>query len=92
MGKIFYLELEKLQNRLKENGYILNVSEEVKDLVISKCEPEYGARSLQRLITTYVEDEVCKSMLDIEDKDLDKKTINVSKDESKEDGILVNFV
>ena len=92
LGKIFYLELEKLQNRLKENGYILNVSEEVKDLVISKCEPEYGARSLQRLITTYVEDEVCKSMLDIEDKDLDKKTINVSKDESKEDGILVNFV
>lgn len=92
LGKIFYLELEKLQNRLKENGYILNVSEEVKDLVISKCEPEYGARSLQRLITTYVEDEVCKSMLGIEDKDLDKKTINVSKDESKEDGILVNFV
>lgn len=92
LGKIFYLELEKLQNRLKENGYILNVSEEVKDFVISKCEPEYGARSLQRLITTYVEDEVCKSMLDIEDKDLDKKTINVSKDESKEDGILVNFV
>ena len=92
LGKIFYLELEKLQNRLKESGYTLNVSEEVKDLVISKCEPEYGARSLQRLITTYVEDEVCKSMLDLKDEDLDKKTINVSRDESKEDGIKVDFV
>lgn len=91
LGKIFYLELEKLQNRLKENGYTLNVSDDIRDLIVSKCEPEYGARSLQRLITTYVEDEVCKSMLDLKEEDLDKKEINVSRNMSTEDGVNVVF-
>lgn len=67
LGKIFYLELKKLQDRLQENnGFLLNVSEKIKDLIVSKCEPQYGARSLQRLITTYIEDEVCKKMLDVD--------------------------
>lgn len=67
LGKIFYLELAKLQKRLQENNrYTLKVSDKLKDLIVSKCEPEYGARSLQRLITTYIEDEICKSMLDVD--------------------------
>lgn len=67
LGKIFYLELTKLQNRLHENnGYTLKVSDKIKDLIVSKCEPQYGARSLQRLITTYIEDEICKTMLDVD--------------------------
>ena len=67
LGKIFYLELAKLQNRLHENnGYTLKVSDKIKDLIVSKCEPQYGARSLQRLITTYIEDEICKTMLDVD--------------------------
>lgn len=67
LGKIFYLELAKLQNRLHENnGYTLKISDKIKDLIVSKCEPQYGARSLQRLITTYIEDEICKTMLDVD--------------------------
>ena len=67
LGKIFYLELKKLQYRLKENnGYTLKVSDKLKDLIVSKCEPQYGARSLQRLITSYIEDEICKTMLDVD--------------------------
>jgi len=65
LGKIFYLELDKLQTRLKENnGYNLTVTESMKDFIVDKCEPEYGARSLQRLIIEHIEQELCKEMLE----------------------------
>lgn len=65
LKEIFTLELAKLQNRLKENnGYNLTVSEGIRDKIISECEPQYGARSLQRLIIENVEQEICKAMLD----------------------------
>jgi len=88
LGKIFYLELAKLQDRLKENnGYSLKVSEKIKDLVVSKCEPQYGARSLQRLITTYIEDEICKTMLDV---DITGKT-EIYVDLETDDKVKVEF-
>lgn len=65
MDKIFYLELDELKKRLIENnGYELEVTDRIKDVVISKCEPQYGARSLKRLLVEYVEQEICKAMLD----------------------------
>jgi len=65
LGKIFYLELKKLQDRLLENnGYTLTVTDALKDFIVSKCEPEYGARSLQRLLVEHIEQEICKVMLD----------------------------
>lgn len=65
LKKIFDIELGKLQKRLKEqNGYDLVVSDSLKEFIVSKCEPEYGARSLQRLIIEYVEQEICKTLLD----------------------------
>lgn len=87
LNKIFYLELKKLQDRLKVSGYTLKVSDKIKDLIVSKCEPEYGARSLQRLITTYIEDEVCKSMLDSE---ISGKTL-IEVDLLKDDEVKVEF-
>ena len=88
LNKIFYLELKKLQDRLLENnGYTLKVSDKLKDLIVSKCEPEYGARSLQRLITTYVEDEICKSMLESE---ISEKTL-IEVDLEDEEKIKVEF-
>lgn len=88
LNKIFYLELKKFQDRLYlENGYTLKVSDDIKDLIVAKCEPQYGARSLQRLITTYIEDEICKTMLDI---DITGKTeIDVSLE--SEEKIKVEF-
>ena len=87
LKSIFNLELGKLQKRLKENnGYDLTVSDAIKDLVVSECEPEYGARSLQRLIVKYVEQEICKAMLD---KDITGKTkISVDYKKSK---VAVSF-
>ena len=65
MDKIFYLELDELKKRLIENnGYELEVTDRIKDVVVSKCEPQYGARSLKRLLVEYVEQEICKAMLD----------------------------
>ena len=88
LNKIFYLELKKLQDRLlKNDGYTLKVSDKLKDLIVSKCEPEYGARSLQRLITTYVEDEICKSMLESE---ISGKTL-IEVDLEDEEKIKVEF-
>ena len=88
LGKIFYLELKKLQDRLQEsNGYTLKVSDKLKDLIVSKCEPQYGARSLQRLITTYIEDEICKTMLDV---DITGKT-EIEVDLAEEEKVCVEF-
>ena len=65
MDKIFYLELDELKKRLIENnGYELEVTDRIKDVVVNKCEPQYGARSLKRLLVEYVEQEICKAMVD----------------------------
>lgn len=89
LGKIFYLELAKLQERIKSGqGYALEVSESVKDLIVSKCEPQYGARSLQRNITEFIEDEINIAMLECGD--LYGKSI-IKVDKGEDDKILVEF-
>jgi ATP-dependent Clp protease ATP-binding subunit ClpC len=90
LGQIFYLELGKVKDRIKENqGFNLYVSEKVKDLIVSKCELQYGARGLQRLITEYIEDNINLAMLH---EDITGKN-NIYLDVSKEDseGIEVVF-
>lgn len=64
LRKIFGLELEKLQSRLKESGIEIKVSKKATDWIIAKSEPNYGARSLQRLIVTWVEQELCEYLLE----------------------------
>lgn len=64
LGKIFDNELAVLHDMiLKESKLDIKVSDKVKNLIISKCEPKYGARSLKRLINEYVQKEICKKML-----------------------------
>lgn len=90
LGQIFYLELGKVKDRIKENqGFNLYVSEKIKDLIVSKCELQYGARGLQRLITEYIEDNINLAMLH---EDITGKN-NIYLDVSKEDseGIEVVF-
>ena len=90
MDKIFYLELEKLQSRIKEGqGFELNVSSKVKDLIVSKCEPQYGARSLQRLITEYIEDNVNLAMLDSDISGKTKIFLDIANDNPE--NITVDF-
>jgi hypothetical protein len=85
LEKIFDLELAKLQERLPD--YKIQVTKKLKSWITDKTEPKYGARSLQRLIIEYIEQELCKTLLetDVESKkkpikakfDLDKEEENV---------------
>lgn len=64
LNDIFDLELNKLQIRLKEKNYIIEVTKELKDFIVSKCNLQYGARDLQRNLVKYIEDEICKKLLE----------------------------
>jgi ATP-dependent Clp protease ATP-binding subunit ClpC len=79
--KIFDLELKKLQDRLKEK-YELNVTKKLKTWIVGKAEPKYGARSLQRLIVEYIEQELCKALLEHDPGDKHKVTFDLAKDET----------
>ena len=77
LEKIFDLELAKLQERLKD--YKVNVSKKLKSWIIDKTEPKYGARSLQRLIIEYIEQELCKELLETDTESM-KKPVKVKFD------------
>jgi len=79
--KIFDLELKKLQDRLKEK-YELGVTKKLKAWIVGKAEPKYGARSLQRLIVEYIEQELCKALLEHDPGDKHKVTFDLAKDET----------
>ena len=88
LTSIFDLELGKLQERLKD--YKISISKKLKSWIVDKCDPKYGARSLQRLLIEYIEQELCKAILEIEDIDSRKKPIKVKFDLDKDnDKVLV---
>ena len=77
LEKIFDLELAKLQERLTD--YKVIVSKKLKSWIIDKTEPKYGARSLQRLIIEYIEQELCKELLETDTESM-KKPVKVKFD------------
>ncbi len=57
LTKIIQLELDALQNRVKELGYSLSLSKKAVTFLINKgYDKQYGARPLARAIQRYVED------------------------------------
>lgn len=87
LEKIFDLELKKLQKRLKD--YKIGITKTLKSWIIRKAEPEYGARSLQRLMIEYVEQELCKKLLEV-DVETIKKPVKVKFD-LEDDKVKVEF-
>lgn len=64
MLKIIDLHITDLQSRLKEMGYKLTISEEVKSLVIEKGSDErFGARILNRTMQKMIEDKISEVIL-----------------------------
>lgn len=61
--KIFDLELEKLKDRLSENEYTLEVSDKMKEYVVSQCDLAYGARDLQREIVKNIENPISNKLV-----------------------------
>jgi ATP-dependent Clp protease ATP-binding subunit ClpC len=89
LEKIFDLELNKLQERLPE--YKLQVSKKLKSWITEKTDPKYGARSLQRLIVEYIEQELCKSLLETDVESL-KKPYKVKFDLDKENDKVITKI
>ena len=62
--KIVYMHLERFEERLKKQGFTLDVDEKVIDLLASLgFDPDYGARPVRRVIQERIEDEIAEHML-----------------------------
>jgi ATP-dependent Clp protease ATP-binding subunit ClpC len=80
IDKIIDIELQKLYGRIKELGYVLELSEEAKTFIAEKgFDKQFGARPLKRAIQKYVEDALAEEIItskihegDIIEMDLDK--------------------
>ena len=82
LSKIFDIEFGKLHDLiLKESKLDVKVTDKIKELIISKCEPKYGARSLKRLINEYVQKEICKKMLEVSVKGKVTVTVDIVEDD-----------
>lgn len=58
------IEVDRLQNRLANAGYKINVTDSAKNFLASKgYDPQFGARPLKRAMQTYIEDEMCEFLL-----------------------------
>ena len=64
--------------------YKISVTKKLKSWIVKKCDPKYGARSLQRLLIEHIEQELCKAILELEDPDSKKKLMRVKFDLDKE--------
>ena len=62
--QIFDLELKKLQGRLKDKGFEISVTQEMKEFIVGKCDLQYGARDLQREMSKYIEEAVIDAMME----------------------------
>lgn len=76
--KIFNKELLKIRAQLNKNKVSIKVSNELRDYIISKCNPIYGARDLSRGIESSVIIPVSNMML----QDVKASKFNVSLDEN----------
>jgi ATP-dependent Clp protease ATP-binding subunit ClpC len=64
LRQIVDIELAKVAKRLKDKGFILDLTEEAKKLLIEKgTNTEYGARPLRRSIENLLEDPMAEDLL-----------------------------
>lgn len=88
LGNIYDLELKKLHDLIKKERKLdIKATSKVKELVVSKVDPKYGARSLKRLINDYIQKEICKKMLEESVSDKTKVKLDVDADSK----IVVEF-
>jgi ATP-dependent Clp protease ATP-binding subunit ClpC len=64
LGTIIDMELKKVSKRLKDKGFILDVRDDAKKVLIAKgTNVEYGARPLRRAIENLLEDPLSEDLL-----------------------------
>ena len=87
IGKIVDLEISKLEERVLEIGYTLQINKTAKDYLIEKgYDIEYGARPLNRSIQKYIEDPVSEEILS--GRVGDGQTIKVSYSKPKDEIVV----
>lgn len=57
------IEIAELSARIKAQGYSLQITDEVKTGLLSKCDRKYGARPIRRVVQDYLEDPITERML-----------------------------
>lgn len=64
MGKIVNILVKDVLDRVKEKGFVIEMTDEAKELLIEKgFDPEYGARPLKRAIQRLLEDPLSDKLL-----------------------------
>lgn len=87
MMKIFDLELSKMNERTKDSGYTIFMSDAIKENIIEQVDTKFGARDLTRKIMELVSNEVCEEMI----KAGSKVKKNIYVDITKKKEIKVKF-
>ena len=65
LKQIVNILLKQVQNRMKEQGMQVEITEEVKEKVLEKgVDNNYGARPLKRAIQNMIEDKIAEAILD----------------------------
>ncbi len=84
MHQIIELELEGLYQRVERIGYIVKISKEAKDFIVTKgFDSQFGARPLKRAIQKYLEDPLAEEIIKagVSEGDI----VNVDYDKAKDD-------
>lgn len=92
MYKIFDLELAKINNRMSESGYVIEVTDKMKEFIVKSVDTKYGARDLTRKLMELVSNRVCEKMISYEDTELLGKNINVDLGKDNEPEITFNTI
>lgn len=87
LEKIIELELNKVENRLKNKNIAIKISPKVKKHLAEKgYDPTFGARPLKRIIQNMILDELALNIIEGKVKDGDKVLLDIS----TKDNILVS--
>jgi ATP-dependent Clp protease ATP-binding subunit ClpC len=82
--KIVEIELVDLCQRVKENGYEVEVDKKAKEFIVKHgYDEKYGARPLKRVIQSHVEDLIAEEYIDNNIKEGDRLVITKSPKEDK---------
>ena len=84
IGKIIDIEFADLYERVKENGYTVEVTKSAKKFLIDKgYDEKFGARPLKRVIQSHLEDLIAEAFIDNKIKDGDHLVITHKANDNK---------
>ena len=82
MKKIAQIMLKQVENRLKEQKFLIEIDSSVADMIINKgIDKTFGARPLRRTIQNLIEDKISEEILEGKLNKNKKSTINVVENE-----------